>query len=126
MYRSSDKGEGEFATADDFDGFYAEHHGLLDGNVWRKYYSLALLAQLISAHFYRLPDLQDLPDSSDPLAQPRHKGNGHLTKLPRWIALATLEQTIARLREDYGSVQPYSETQARFWLNYMNIGCPGN
>ncbi|KAK1505426.1 hypothetical protein CABS01_00894 [Colletotrichum abscissum] len=141
VYRSSDKGEG-----DDFDGFYAEHHGLLDGNIWRKFYSLALLAQLISARFYRLPDLQDLPDSSDPLAQPRHKGNGHLTKLPRWahnvvrthrrqpslpvetitqIALATLEQTIARLREDYVSVQPYSDTQARFWLNYMNRGCPG-
>ncbi|KXH26298.1 hypothetical protein CSIM01_03676 [Colletotrichum simmondsii] len=146
MYRSSDQGEGEFAAVDDFDGFYAEHHELLDENAWRKYYSSALLAQPTSARFYRLPDLQDLPDSSDPLAQPRHKGIGHLTKLPRWahnvvrthrrqpflsvetmtqIALATLEQTIARLREDYTSVQPYSDTQARFWIKYMDIGCPG-
>ncbi|KAF4785630.1 rta1 domain protein [Colletotrichum scovillei] len=146
MYRFSDQGEGEFATADDFDGFYAQHSELLDENAWRKYYSSTLLAQPISARFYRLPDLQDLPDSSDPLAQPRHKGNGHLTKLPRWahnvvrthrrqpslfvetitqIALNTLEQTIGRLREDYTDVQPYSETQARFWLKYMNIGCFG-
>lgn len=146
MYRSSDQGEGDFASADDFDRFYAEHHELLDENAWRKYYSSALLAQLTSARFYRLPDLQDLPDASDPLAQPRQKGNCHLTKLPRWahnvarthrrqpslpvntitqIALTTLEQTIARLRENHPSVQPYSETQARFWLKYMNIGCPG-
>ncbi|KAH0422557.1 rta1 domain protein [Colletotrichum camelliae] len=90
--------------------------------------------------------MQDLPDSSDPLMQPRHKGKGHLTKLPRWahnvvrtcrrqpslpvedvtqIALDTLEKTIARLREDYPSAQPYSETQARFWLKYMKIDSPG-
>ncbi|KAK7446573.1 hypothetical protein Landi51_07520 [Colletotrichum acutatum] len=146
MYRSSDQGEGEFASADDFDEFYAEHHELLDENAWRKYYSSSLLAQPISSRFYRLPDLRDLPDSSDPLAQPRQEGNSHLTKLARWahnvartrqrqqslpvdtitqIALSTLEQTIALLREDYPSVQPYSETQARFWLKYMNMECPG-
>ncbi|KXH40472.1 hypothetical protein CSAL01_01426 [Colletotrichum salicis] len=147
MYRSSNPDEGVFASADDFDEFYAEHHELLGENAWRKYYSSGLLAKSISARFYRLPDLQDLPDSSYPLAQPRHRGNGHLlTKLPRWahnvvrtrrrqpslpvetitqIALVTLEQTIADLRENYPSVQPYSETQARFWLKYMKIDSPG-
>lgn len=145
MYRSSDQGEGEFASADEFDEFYTKHYEILNQDAWRQYYSSALLAQASSAHFYRLPDLQDLPDSSDPLAQPRHKGNGHLTKLPRWahnvvrthrrqptlpvetiiqIALDTLQQTIARLRKDHPSVQPYSETQACFWLKYMTKNSP--
>ncbi|KAI8165467.1 hypothetical protein K4K49_000923 [Colletotrichum sp. SAR 10_70] len=145
MYRSSDEDEGIFASPDDFDEFYVEHHELLKEDAWQEYYSSAILAQPTSHRFYRLPDLQDLPDSSDPLAQPRHKGKGHLTKLPRWahnvvrtcrrqpslpietvtqIALDTLEKTIARLREDYPSVQPYSETQARFWLKYMKIDSP--
>ncbi|KDN60155.1 hypothetical protein CSUB01_07098 [Colletotrichum sublineola] len=146
MYRSSDQGEGEFVSADDFDEFYAEHHELLSDNAWRKYYSSVLLAQPTSARFYRLPDLEHLPDSSDPLAKPRYRENGHLTKLPRWahnvvrthrrqpslpvdtvtqIALDTLRQTIACLREDYPSVEPYSETQACFWLKYMKIDYPG-
>jgi hypothetical protein len=146
MWRSSDQGEGEFALADDFDEFYELHHDLVKEDAWREYYSSCLLAQPVSARFYRLPDLQDLPDSSDPLAQPRHKGNGHLTKLARWahnvvrtrrrqpslpvdtvtqIALNTLQQTIARLRKNYPSVQPYSETQACFWLKYMGIDSPG-
>lgn len=94
-----------------------------------------------------MPDLLDLPDSSDPIAQPRfHRGVGHFTKLPRWaynvartrsrqstlsvaemtqIAISTLKQTISRLREGgFPSVQLYSETQARFWLNYMKVDQP--
>lgn len=146
MYRASDQTEGEFASADDFDEFYSVHHELLNEDAWQKYYSSSLLAQPTSARFYRLPDLQDLPDASDPLAQPRQKGNGrHLTKLPRWahnvartrrrqptlpvetltqIALKTLQQTTARLRNDHPEVQPYSETQACFWLKYMKIDTP--
>ncbi|KAF9881635.1 hypothetical protein CkaCkLH20_00781 [Colletotrichum karsti] len=142
IYRSSNQLEGTFPSADEFDTFYAEHQDLLNRDAWRQYYSPTLLTETISARFYRLPDLKELPDSSDPLAQPRRKGTGHFTKLPRWahtvagsrrrqptlpvetiiqIALSTLEQTISRLRTDFPSVQPYSETQARFWLSYMKI-----
>ncbi|WYZ42058.1 hypothetical protein EsH8_V_000953 [Colletotrichum jinshuiense] len=146
IYRSSNQLEGDFPSAEDFDTFYAQHHQLLDQDAWRQYYSPAFLAQVTSARFYRLPDLQDLPDSSDPLAQSRQKGVGHFTKLPRWAhnvvrthrrqptlpvatithtALSTLQQTILRLRKEHPSVQPYSETQARFWLNYMKMDSPG-
>ncbi|KAK8022001.1 hypothetical protein PG993_012768 [Apiospora rasikravindrae] len=154
IYRSSDQTEGDFPSADDFDTFYAQHRPLLSQDAWRQYYSPVLLAQATSARFYRLPDLQDLPDSSGPLGQPRtHKEKGeagsHFTKLPRWannvvrtrrrqptlpvaamtqIALSTLRQTIARLRkEDHPtSVQPYSETQARFWLKCMGMDSPND
>lgn len=36
------------------------------------------------------------------------------------LALSTLQQTTARLRQDCPDVVPYSETQARFWLHHMN------
>ncbi|KND90822.1 hypothetical protein TOPH_04586 [Tolypocladium ophioglossoides CBS 100239] len=144
-YRSSDQLDGEFPSPEDFDMFYAQHHQLLGEDTWRQYYSPAVLAQAMTARFYRPPDLQDLPDSSDPLGLPRQKGIGHFIKLPRWarnvaqthrrqptlpvatitqIALSTLQQTISRLRKDCPNVQPYSETQARFWLEHMELGSP--
>ena len=115
--------------------FYAQNPQLLNQEAWRQYYSPGFLAQETSARFYRLPDLQDLPDSGDPLGAPRQKGIGHFTKLPRWayvatraagisptlsveavteIALSILEESILRLQKDHPSVQPYSATQARF------------
>jgi hypothetical protein len=144
IFRWSDQIESELPSADDFDTFYAQHHQWLNQDAWRHYYSTHFLAQATSARFYRLPDLQDLPDSSDPLGAPRlQKGTGHLTRLPRWaynasrtasrqptlpaesktqIALSTLQQTISRQRgAGYPSVSPYSETQARFWLERMGM-----
>lgn len=145
IYRSSDQLEGDLPLADDFESFYVQHHPLLKHDAWRQYYSPALLAQATSARFYRLPDLQDLPDSSDPLGLPRQKGTGHFTKLPRWahnavrtrrrqptltvaamtqLAHSTLERTISHLREGHPGVQSYSETQASFWLKYMKMDSP--
>ncbi len=147
-YCSSDQLDGDYyPSADDFDTFYAQHHQLLNQDAWRQYYSPTFLALATSARFYRLPNLQDLPDASDPLAAPRpQKGIGHFTRLPRWaynvvrtrlrqptlpiatitqIALSTLQQTISRLRGGgHPSVQPYSETQARFWLKDMGMDSP--
>ncbi|KAL3436216.1 hypothetical protein BDV09DRAFT_165662 [Aspergillus tetrazonus] len=143
-HRSSNQIEGIFPSPDEFDAFYTEHHALLHPSAWHAYYSEPFLKQNTTARFYRLPDLQDLPDSDCPLDRPRkqsHVGGGpHAPKLPRWaynvaythlrqpflplatltnIALSTLEATINRLRKVHSSVRPYSETQARFWLEYM-------
>ncbi|KAL4815127.1 hypothetical protein BDW67DRAFT_191782 [Aspergillus spinulosporus] len=142
----SNQMDGNFPSPDDFDTFYATHQGLLNPHAWRSYYSEAFLKQYTTAHFYRLPDLQDIPDTDFPLGQPckrRHPGSGvHATKLPRWaysvsrthlrqpllpletfteLALSTLKTTITRQRAGNPSVPPYSETQARFWLEYMNL-----
>ncbi|KAA8651052.1 uncharacterized protein ATNIH1004_003745 [Aspergillus tanneri] len=129
IYRSSDQIEGIFPSVDEFDTFYTEHHALLHPSAWRAYYSEPFLKQNITARFYRLPDLQDLPDSDNPLDLPirkqSHVGGGpHATKLPRWaynvaytylrqpllplvtltdIALSTLEATINRLRKGHPS-----------------------
>lgn len=128
-----------FPGFDDFDYFYVEHRQLLDEDAWKLYYSPGLLME--SSRYYRLPDLQHLPESDSPIGMPRNKGGAagpHATKLPRWatevccviasqptvpietmkqLALSTLKQTISRLRKDFPDVQPYySETQALFWL----------
>lgn len=152
-YRSSDQLESDiWPSSDDFDTFYTQHHPLLNPDAWKQYYSPAFLSLPTTARFYRLPNLRDLPDSSDPLGEPRpHKGSGHHpTRLPRWahhvtrtrrrqptlaletirqLALSTLAQTISRLEGDssrghHPSPDPYSETQARFWLKYMGIDKP--
>lgn len=139
--------DGGFTSPDDFDTFYTTHHALLNPSAWRSYYSETFLKQRTTARFYHLPDLQDLPDTDFPLGQPRKGGRGGVqaTKLPRWaysvsrtrrrqpllpietfteLALSTLNTTITRLHAVYPSVPPYSETQARFWLEYMNLGSP--
>ncbi|KFY09541.1 hypothetical protein V492_05466 [Pseudogymnoascus sp. VKM F-4246] len=141
IYRSEVQFD-EQVTPDDFEKFYAQHQQLLNQDAWRQYYSPAFLAQATSSRFYRLPDLQDLPDSGAEVGDPRKKGIGQFTKLPRWaynasrtagrsptlsvetvtqLAVSTLQQNILRLRRDHPSVQPYSATQASFWLKYMNM-----
>ncbi|KAJ5530558.1 hypothetical protein N7527_003951 [Penicillium freii] len=143
IYRSTDQLDGDFPSIDEFQSFYTAHHALLHSSAWRSYYSTAFLTQRTTARFYRLPDLQDLPDSDSPLGLPRQRPPAHATKLPRWaynvarthrrqpslplatltgLALSTLEATITRQRTADTSVSPYSETQARFWLEYMGLG----
>ncbi|KAK0673411.1 hypothetical protein QBC41DRAFT_241340 [Cercophora samala] len=149
IYRSSNQLTADFPSPSSFPTFYPAHAPLLHPDAWRAYYSPAFLAHPTTARFYRLPNLQDLPDSSSPLAQPRPRRDhlpstttAHDTKLPRWahnvarttrrqptlpletitrLALGTLEATTSRLRSTHPSVAPYSETQARFWLEHMKL-----
>ncbi|KAH6687303.1 hypothetical protein F5X68DRAFT_275835 [Plectosphaerella plurivora] len=138
-------GDEEFEDiyADKFDAFYTEYHDLLHENVWKEFYTPSFLAQPSSARFWRLPNLRDRTDTSDPWGV-RRKGTGQFTKLPRWavlvtqthwrqptlskamikqLALSTLQETMSRQRNDCpgDKPQPYSETQAHFWLNNMGI-----
>ncbi|KAJ5505995.1 Dynamin [Penicillium expansum] len=141
IYRYSSQLEGDFPSFFDFPAFYTAHHALLHSSAWRSYYSTHFLAQRTTARLYRLPDLQDLPDSSSPLCQPRRSTVfAHVLKLPRWaytvsctrrrqpflpfvtltaVALSTLEATMTRLHTAYPSAPPYSESHARFWLDYF-------
>ncbi|KAL6229419.1 hypothetical protein BDW75DRAFT_249680 [Aspergillus navahoensis] len=116
----SEQMDGDFPSPDDFDTFYTTHRALLNPSAWRSYYSETFLMQRTTARFYRLPDLQDLPDTDFPLGRPlkrpAHPGGGQ-PSLPletfTELALRTLEASTARLHAAYPSVvQPYSETQA--------------
>ncbi|KAJ5865057.1 uncharacterized protein N7529_006973, partial [Penicillium soppii] len=124
IYRSTDQLEGDFPSPDDFQSFYTTHHALLHSSAWRSYYSTAFLTQRTTACFYRLPDLQDLPDSDSPLGLPRQRPP-HTPQNSPAGPTATLETTITHLRTAHTSVAPYSETQACFWLEYMGLGSPG-
>ena len=126
-------------TFSDFDAFYIAHHALLHPSAWRSYYSTTFLTQPTTARFYRMPDLQDLPDSSSPLCLPRDNPvSEHVLKLPRWaytvgrtrqrqpllpfdtitkIALRTLDAVLTRLHAAYPSTPPFSKPHARFWLD---------
>jgi hypothetical protein len=112
--------------------------------VWQEYYTPAFLAHPSTVRFWRLPNIQDLTDTSKQLGGvgQRITSTGHFTKLPRWaytvththyrqptlpkatvkeLALTTLQDTISRQRKDCPDIQPYSETQTRFWLNKMRF-----
>jgi hypothetical protein len=139
-YRWTDQLNGDDElTFSDFDAFYTAHHALLNPTAWRSYYSTAFLTQPTTARFYRMPNLQDLPDSSSPLSLPRDNPvSEHVLKLPRWaytvgrtrhrqpllpydtitkIALRTLEAVLTRLHSAHPSTPLFSESHAHFWLD---------
>jgi hypothetical protein len=122
----------------DFNAFYTAHHDLLHPTAWRSYYSTTFLTQPTTACFYRMPDLQDLPDSSSLLCLLRDNPVSELVlKLPRWactvgrtrhrqpflsfdtiteIALRTLGAVLTRLHAACPIAPPFSESHACFWL----------
>ncbi|KAJ9199092.1 hypothetical protein DTO166G4_7369 [Paecilomyces variotii] len=149
IYRYSSQLEDDFPSFSDFPAFYTAHYDLLHSSAWRSYYSIPYLSQRTTACFYRPPDLQDLPDSSSPLCQPRRRPvSGHVLKLPRWaytvgctryrqpflpgetltaVALRTLEATMTRLHTACPSAPPpASESHARFWLDYFTLADPSS
>ncbi|OAR02109.1 hypothetical protein LLEC1_05476 [Akanthomyces lecanii] len=146
-WRQANHGKGDFPERDDFDDMYVQHQNLLHEDVWKEYYTPKFLREETTSRFYRLPDLQDLPDTTGDMGKPRQKGVGHFSKLPRWAhlvvrthrkkpeipvavltetATTTLRQSIARLQEENpeAQIQPYSETQAYFWLKRMGLDSP--
>lgn len=121
---------------------YGEH---ITEDVWKQYYSLEFLLQPVTARYWRLPNLRDLPSSCQPIGGWREKPVGHFTKLPRWadtviatahrqptlskdaitqIGIDTLRDVTARLREHHPEVPAFSATQSQFWLDYMRKELP--
>jgi hypothetical protein len=135
IYRYTSQLEGDFPSFSDFPAFYTAHHALLHSSVWRSYYSTRFLTQRTTARFYRLPDLQDLPDSSSPLCQPcRSPVSAHVLKRPRWaytvgctrcrqpfLPFETLTAVALSTLEFCPSAPPDSESHARFWLDYFTF-----
>ncbi|KAJ4289975.1 hypothetical protein N0V88_006776 [Collariella sp. IMI 366227] len=152
IYRSSAQLTGDFPSPSDLPTFYTTHAALLHPAAWRAYYTPPFFAPHNSA---LLPPPQPprparllLParPAAPPESLPAAAAGPHATKLPRWahtvarthrrqpslpletltrLALGTLEATTARLRIAHPGAQPYSETQARFWLEHMRLGSPG-
>ncbi|KAL8366213.1 hypothetical protein RB595_007920 [Gaeumannomyces hyphopodioides] len=141
-YNSSDQLNNEILTTNMFDSFYSQQRELIDQDAWKQYYSPSFLVQAASARFYRLPNLRDLPDASDPLANPRDRGTGHFTKLYHWayavartraveptlpavtidhLALSTLRRTASRLRDEVPAHSLIRKHKRAFGLNTREI-----
>lgn len=127
--------DGRIYYPEQTDEYLADFREHFTADIWKEYYSLDYLLHSSSARYWRPPNLRDLPSAGDPIGQLRQKPIGCHIRLPRWafnvnstltrqtelpentvvqIALGTLRDVTARLREKYPQVPTYSETQARF------------
>lgn len=131
------------ARPKNFAEFHTENQELLNEDAWLQYYSRAYLVQTASRNFWRLPNLRCLPDADDQRSLSREKSTCHPTRLLFWaynvacthtrqpilstesiiaLALSTLRRTLDRQQELQDcKIEPYSETQARFWLHYFGV-----
>jgi hypothetical protein len=143
--RYAAKNKGALPEPDDFNKILETYHDLLASGTWRQYYTESFMLDNLTAKFWRLPNLQDLPENctefdkqQDP-AKPRRLSSLEV-KLPRfafravktyltndisrvWVverALSVLQQTTVRSRTESRRIEVYSETQAYFWVMYMH------
>jgi hypothetical protein len=118
---------------------------LMNGGLWKGYYSKDLLFSPEAKEYWRLPDLQALPDFTQITATKtshhiRQNSNEEPYRVMRfafsvvqkymssnvrrgWMvkqALASLQSTTMRLRAKNPSIPPYSETQAYFWIQLIH------
>jgi hypothetical protein len=131
---------------DDFDAVFKAYGNLLVPGTWRQHYSEDFMQQNITQRFWRLPNLETLPDSYNDFVkkQDQSKAKRSLSnlehKLPRfafrvvktylttdlsrvWVmeqALSVLQQTTIRSRLESKQIEMYSETQAYFWMTHMH------
>jgi hypothetical protein len=118
---------------------------LMHGGLWKEYYSKDLFFSPEAEEYWRLPDLQALPDicqisPSKSQYHPRQNRQEEPCRLMRfaffvvqqymsskvrrgWVvkqALASLQSTTMRLRVNNPTIPPYSETQAYFWIQLIH------
>jgi hypothetical protein len=135
----SDNGLEGYPATDKFTDVLLHSPELMNSGLWREYYSKELLFTLDAKENWRLPDVKPLVS----IAGIRKEAKAYVTtegynldlalrmalvvvqktvesKARRGAivkrALADFQSLITRLRAQDASVQPYSETQAYFWI----------
>lgn len=117
---------------------------LMNGGLWKDYYSKDLMFTPEAKEYWRLPDLEALPDFTQitltKLHHVRRPSQEEPYRVMRfafvvvqrymssnvrrgWLikqALASLQSTTMRLRAKNPSIPPYSETQAYFWIQMIH------
>jgi hypothetical protein len=131
-------------TREDFQQVLLSSPSLMNGSLWKDYYSKDLMFTPEAKEYWRLPDLQALPDFAQITpAKPHHVRRPSQEEPYRvmrfafvvvqrymssdvrrgWLikqALASLQSTTMRLRVKNPSIPPYSETQAYFWIQVIH------
>jgi hypothetical protein len=140
-----DKSSEGWPTWDDFHKVLLNSPQLMDGGLWKIYFSKELLFSPEAKEYWRLPDLQALPDlaqtsTSQPKLHVRRNSQEEPYRVMRFAftvvqkymssnirrgllvkqALASLQSTTMRLRVKNPSIPPYSETQTYFWIQIIH------
>jgi hypothetical protein len=117
---------------------------LMHGGLWKDYYTQSLMMSLEAKQYWRLPDLQALPD----FAKRTQTQNRHVRRTSQeepcrlmrfafavvqkylssnvrrgWLvkqSLAALQTTTMQLRAQNPGMPPYSETRAYFWIQVVH------
>ena len=131
-------------TREDFQQVLLSSPSLMNGSLWKEYYTKDLMFTPEAKEYWRLPDLQALPDFTQITPSKPHHARRPSQEEPYrvmrfafvvvqrymssdvrrgWLikqALASLQSTTMRLRAKNPSVPPYSETQAYFWIQVIH------
>jgi hypothetical protein len=130
---------------DSFQAVLLQSPRLMNESLWKDFYSNELLFGPEAKEYWRLPDLQALPDFTQIslASRPRHihlRSQEEPYRVMRfafsvvqkymssnvrrgWLvkqALASLQSTTMRLRANNPAIPPYSETQAYFWIQLIH------
>jgi ubiquitin carboxyl-terminal hydrolase L3 len=144
MSYQSNKSMDKWPDRDAFDDALLHSPELMYGGLWKHWYTKDLMMSLEAKMYWRLPDLQTLPNIIVRTGE-RQQHNGDLggeepdrlmsfafsvvqlhtsSNVRRgWLveqSLAILQTTTMRRRAQDTSLQPYSETQAYFWIQIVH------
>jgi hypothetical protein len=139
------RNSGQWPTWDSFQDVLLHSPLLMHSGLWKEYYSKDLLFSPEAKEYWRLPDLQALPDSYQisPTKATNHARRNSQEEPYRVMrfafsvvqkhmssnvrrggmvkqALASLQSTTMQLRAKNPAIPPYSETQAYFWIQLIH------
>ena len=145
----SDKHLDELPGQDMFDEVLLHSPYLMYGGLWKEWYTKDLMMSPEAKQYWRLPDLQALPD----FAEKTETQKRHVRRLSQeepfrlirfafavvqrymssdirrgWLikqSMAALQQTTMRARAQNPDMRPYSETQAYFWIQIIHAALAG-
>ncbi|KAE8389110.1 hypothetical protein BDV23DRAFT_173295 [Aspergillus alliaceus] len=138
---------GALPHRDRFSEFLEQHPDLMRGRLWAEYYTKDVIFSPEAKEGWRLPDLQPLPQYISQMKTPRIAGNiaqspkGNAEIYQRFAytilravksmkrrraaiineSLPLIQSYIIHLRaQSPGLLEPYSETQAYFWIQMLH------
>jgi ubiquitin carboxyl-terminal hydrolase L3 len=140
----SDKHLEKLPTREMFDDVLLHSPYLMHGGLWKDWYTKDLMMSPEAKQYWRLPDLQALPDFAERTTthkrHVRRRSQEEPFRLIRfafavvqkymssnvrrgWLvkqSLAALQTTTMRIRAQNPDMRPYSETQAYFWIQIVH------
>jgi hypothetical protein len=139
------RNSGKWPTWTSFQDVLLHSPLLMYRGLWKKYYSKDLIFSPEAKEYWRLPDLQALPNfyhisPVNSVHHTRQRSQEEPYRLMRFAfsvvqkymssnirrgcmikqALASLQSTTMRLRAKNPAIPPYSETQAYFWIQLIH------